>query len=487
MCSAVVLGVSRSQILVHSSTRPTIQVRVPEMKVSLFGSEEGDRLVTASPLSTIILEDSSLNLSPISVSAVYPNVKVNLTQRAPLYGTLLLLGFMELARLGQTAKQLGQSLATRNRFYLWKVLSESRSKVILNPLSSAKGSYLADSQTLRLDVSYNMLTYLRLCLAEFNREEYADLLQKARSEHDRSVLLVDVEHLVRQRWSEWTSDPDGADIVHLPLLHALYRKSDETAFGFGSAFTASIHWQNITIQETTSSIMRNMLTILGARVAVASEKQLMLAFSESKPSIGATPLALHVTSGIHVESLILHVFPTIMPFFEEAFRAGRLLAKNSFAVSHVSSTEQNSHQRHLVVEIIMSAERIRLRASAQNLLLDAGTSSPRLYISMTHQPKGRPDVFAPASPQLASNVRLTAGEFFLRARSADKAFQSDDSDILASVVASICKASASFQSIDGQGPNVSFLVGCGPVLCTVPRSATRTYQFVDEWRANYLP
>lgn len=179
----------------RNSSRPLLAINAPRFRADLLTIPPGYSESQSPNLTALVIEDFYLTYSISMVYLTFPVVRFSLTHGAPLYGISLVSEFLgPFSKLGSTIAQFKKLLVHRKRSLLLEVLDRSHLKAILNPLSSAKGSYLADSQKLRFDVSYNMLTYLRLCLATFNVEERKNLLSVS-VDINKTVLQIGRAHV----------------------------------------------------------------------------------------------------------------------------------------------------------------------------------------------------------------------------------------------------------------------------------------------------
>jgi hypothetical protein len=412
------------------------------------------------------------------------NMDVRFTQKTPEYAGIFWNAYSGAVRNVKVCvvKQT-RAVSQFKKFALWMVLDKCQSLGIINPLSLVKRSHLVQRQALRTGVSYNMVTYLRICLAAIGSSVKSEIISKSSLPRPK-ISQSDIENPLRRRWGEWTNDPEGATHVELPLLNALYGRTLKTIItkGVRSSDGLDIQIGRIFLQDATFAKDQSFLDIgpLSASCLFTSRHD-----GESQVSGNMKPAELTkktfkatIVSSV-ITNLVVQLYPSFLEFLQECLRATKE-ARGLGKSGKDKTQKRKSAAVSRYVEVWSRVDRLRIRATAQNLLLDTGISNCSSSLSlMPSDGVGSPAIIG---------TTARAREFFVRARSATQVSEDNDTNVLASTLWTDCMLSARTKPPDREGPTATHaLCSAGRVLVSIPKSAKRTFQFINEWRADFLP
>lgn len=446
--------------------------------------------------SFLVQDSSTLSLSVDAISlgrhlnstfGHVGNLDIRFSHGAPRHGLSIWSSYAGAFRTAKSAivKQI-RSLSQFRKFALWSVLDQCQELSIVNPLSLVKRSHLVQRQSLRTGVSYNMLTYLRICLAAIGLEVKDEIIAKSFLPRPK-IPLSDIEPLLRRRWGEWTNDADSAQLVELPLLNALYGKKNKSFVlrGARSAGNLSLTVTHIGLKDTTFPDDQSSLDIGPLSVvSLIRDQQLPEADVPGSEFGKAQSFTRSLSLSFALGNFVIHLFPSFLELLQESLRVSKSLPKGG-RTRKVKPQKQVNQRSSQYVEVYARVDRLRIRASAQNLLLDTGVSDCTATLVWLSSTGGSTEADNRAG---AISATAKSREFFIRARSAAHASQDDGDNILASTLSTSCMLSARVKYYSSDiPPCLHGFCSAGRVIISVPKSARRTYQFIDEWRADFLP
>ncbi|KZS98640.1 hypothetical protein SISNIDRAFT_422603, partial [Sistotremastrum niveocremeum HHB9708] len=372
------------------------------------------------------------------------------------------------------------------RYVLWTVLDHSRDLSIMNPLSLAQPSYLVQPKTLRTGVSYSMLTYLRLCLANFDPLKRLQL-RSIHVENIPHIALGQIESLVRRRWAEWIDDSEAAELVDMPLLRSMYGSPEESRSSIvgPDLWALGVEIHHFSAIESSNPRSISEISLNSFNLVVRLHKHGRSVADESNTA--GTPTAMDsrsptafINASLVVGEFGIRVYPPFLKFVEEALK---LRSKKSFSPPSGQDYRQGGasgsvpasppHAVHL--DVMLTVGSLRIRAFAEKLLLELSLVGIQNVSSALY-----------SSDNSSVNVQLACQEISARARSIDRASRGGDSDVLLSTVFTSTKLSLVGQQAEDQ-PIIRLVCGASHLSTCVPRSATRTYRFIEDWKADYLP
>ncbi|KDQ57525.1 hypothetical protein JAAARDRAFT_69639 [Jaapia argillacea MUCL 33604] len=416
------------------------------------------------------------------------------------YGTSQHLLAAHLALAGQihavTAAQKRASDYARAVRYkiVRRILDMARNKSVVDPLSTMQPSYLVQvgrPRQLRTSTAFKVLLHLRQCLRQLSAPERQSLAhpESYRSAEETRAFLHD-QILALSTDLDSQGPPDILLVEKLLALSAPLVHSPNTRSPPFRAVVFQMYHLSALVQ-TAPQVLCSELTVDTFTVAVNTSLSEMVHASSSKSSARGDlvpELFCQVALKISFGRLHANIFPPFVHFLHNSIRA-----HHAYVAFHPSPTTPPTgpysspklppsavSRPPLFIEAMLAIDSLRVRAVAESLTSEMGTSGLSVASSaLVRHVKG--------AQSYSLGVSGIFRDVFIRARATAEMSNANDHDILASFVVSGGKASIVVNQ-DGVQPAVLRTVGfVDTVQLAVPRSALRLYRFVEDWKADYLP
>ncbi|KAF4621408.1 hypothetical protein D9613_000735 [Agrocybe pediades] len=383
---------------------------------------------------------------------------------------------------------------------LANILDKLATESAIDPLSTIQPSYLVQTgvpHLLRTDITFRFLYHLRNSLWTMSKPDYTALLL-SQSQVDLTDFLKNVESRLAML------DQDYDEVSHLTMMDPLLFQPLEGA----DIPSKSIHSQPLltTIRLNFSSVNVEVIAPSGQGVnrlnlsdlclEIYSRQFDLIQFNFTQVS-GASQTSLRSKTPKPVLKTVvvltlgnssLIVTPHLMQFAQQILRVktkyGPKMSSSTGALSHnrresVTDRASNHSSRRRLIEVIGVIHNIRVQAAAENLVLVLSLTDLQTSSSMLLNASGN-------SIQ-TMNHGVIFGVVCFQARSPADPVKESDQDILASLAFTEGRVSAISRSGMVSRDDLKLAFTLGGVQILVPRSALRLYQFIGEWRADYLP
>ncbi|KII92575.1 hypothetical protein PLICRDRAFT_134291 [Plicaturopsis crispa FD-325 SS-3] len=374
------------------------------------------------------------------------------------------------------------------------ILKHSDDKSIIDPLSTTQPSYLVQSghpHELRTDPTFKFLIHLRVCLWHVNHSARDAM----RSGYNNEVDPAELQRLVDSRLASLALDADvskDAESSAMEFLFPSATKSDPKSHPGDEdrvpLSLASLAVDHVTVvirdrKDMASSELSVSHSTVTARLQMPELMQHPLdPISFSQVSLrDKGPRTLHrLTVSLCLGDITLSVLPPLMSFVQRVLRVRRHYCSPEVVDASPKPSVLSPTRSDFSGTFTLSLQRVRLRAIAENLTFELGTSGVNLASSVLIRS-------SPNSSDQAMNHSLLFRDLSLRARSPNSKSQEMDSDILASLAFTDCKINAVLRQEPTANTIIRMAWSARGLQLSVPRSAIRLYRVVEEWRADFLP
>jgi hypothetical protein len=403
--------------------------------------------------------------------------------------------------VGRSANQLLTMLSklalrstTRKPNMLFSILDVSRSKVIVDPLSTIQPSYLVQSglpHQLRTDSTFKFLFYLRNCLwhlESYERRALSELMQlHATTTADETAAMLE------SRLISLSSDADtsiAADITMLDRLFPNLRPPDvqrqpvnlRNAFHSASMQVAKI--SAVIKDPMSASFSQFILTDLNIAMRLSAPKHgdspHPTPTTQSRTSLREESIN-RLVALISAGDITLTISPHLMRFAQQLLRVRR--HHDLKAATPITTRENvlNSMDDPISLDLLSSFRRLRIQAAAENLIFEFGIENMQTTSTFNWELNA---AIAQAPP---ANFSALFNEAYLRALSPRDASTRSDESILAFLAFTGVRLSGVSRQDLLSSMALQIILSIDYLRFSVPRSALRLYRFIEEWRADFFP
>ena len=384
---------------------------------------------------------------------------------------------------------------TKRQNMVYNVITSSKSKAIVDPLSTIQPSYLVQSglpHRLRTDATFRFLFHLRNCLWHMKGPE-----RGAWSESKKLDVETAVEDAVKMM--SLSLDADASSVADAAILNILFpnwrarsvQQQPENANVLFKLLSIRIEKASVLLRDPLSASFSEFgltsLNIMSRKrqsgsIHSLTQSQLMHSRTSLRDQRQAIPwLSASVAAG----DITLAVSPHLMRFAQQVLRVHRhhahLTSLNRNGQSVRGRSSSNTATEPTGIDLTSSFRCLRIQAAAENLTFEFGANSMRFASSFVLG-----SGFMSLNHLTSANLSTLFDKFYLRAVSPRDAARQSGHDTLACLACSGGKANYTLrQDLSSATPQI--VLSMESVLLSVPRSALRLYHFIQEWRADFLP
>lgn len=367
---------------------------------------------------------------------------------------------------------------------IYHILNSSNNDLVIDPLSTIQPSFLVQiglPQELRVDLAFRFLFHLRNCLWHLRDGD-----PSWRINFDDVIPMDRLFPLLRDRLL--ALDPDVYNVSGVASLEPVLPnlrpigtstwQTDDTNYSFNYVCVKlDLVSLKIIDPEGQPPCQFSFAGIaFGLRLRhyeLLDEVNRRIATSQTSLPSKSTDLAQRISVSVACDDVQLTVYSYLMTFVQEVLRVQRLASPPMQKDRKARFNRFNVLDVHAVVLL----KRLRLRAVAEKLTFEFGITGMRHSSNILvhfHLPK-----------QLMNHSMLFS-DMFVKARGTPSMAQPAENDDLASVMITDTMVSSVVRNENSeQTLKIAFTVNA--LRFSVPRSALRLYQFVEEWRADFLP
>jgi hypothetical protein len=447
----------------------------------------------------LLLSSSRGTVTQDSVQFISDGISVELDHIGPEYlvGTGLALASV-VRKLSKVQQKWSEYSTSLTRQILYNVLVCSKDKSVIDPLSTIQPSYLVQSgwpHELRTDTTFKFLFHLRSCLWHLNDNERHAFECATQT----TPVLDDLVPMLESRLRNLASDADAWNVVNqataetlCPRLGIHPRGHKQTSGTYLRFVSLRVRRVGILARDpsTTSSsefsICPVALTVhIRSPAVIHATPAYGRTFSQVSLHEPARRALRHIAASICAGDINLTVVPYLMRLAQKMLRIRRSYTVSKPLIDHppVDAQRVPSDQLlpYVLADITLSLQRLRIRAAAENLIFELGTSGTSIASGVLLSSEGYKN-----QRDQSMNHTVIFDDIFLRARSPADASKGNDQDVLASIVVGGGKINAvTRQELSNMTTRATSSISS--VHISVPRSALRLYHFVEEWRADFLP
>ena len=440
-----------------------------------------------------ILTSLTIQLSRGSLSATVAEFLIQIGHRGPelITATLIPLVFAG-TQVARSIQRLKAHDTMTKRTIVRGVLLASGQKPVIDPLSTIQPSYLVQRGTphlLRTELTFKFFYHLRDCVWDVKDQGNVCWL----TADFETISVEELMSLVEARLA--LLDQDACNEDQLTSLKILF-------------FSPSHHDATSSMESGSAPgsfslcITKSAFVVLDPMGGPSSEvhfndivfrtyiKLFDLVQSPLKDPTSASQTSLRVKSPRVVQKIMvvislgeatLIVLPHLMHFTQYILRVKRQyssgLHDKSPPIQNVLERPPNSAMfSH--VEIMIIIHHLRAQAAAENLVLVVGMRGLQTSSSLlTSQVQKHPSM----------NHCILFKELYLQARSPADPAKENDLDVLAGLTFTNGRTSLVSRPEQISKTNLKLTFVLTGLRLHVPRSALRSYRFIEEWRADYLP
>jgi hypothetical protein len=367
-------------------------------------------------------------------------------------------------------------------------------KRLVDHLATTQPAYFVQQgrpHQLRTDAPFKMLLYIRNCLSDMQDRSVLDQYLASKNSPDDRTVVSCLARLLDMSGSDSHEDQDA------------YRTLEQIFPQFVSAVRPA-RTRGSQVHVNMSSLTFNILdpdgdapsfvTVGPVHVHFSSEPDLSVVSIQTKSSklpaevldlSAATVDRIRVVVG--VGRISVSVRPHMIDFVRKAAsaqgRRGSAATVPDRDHGLRSDDVESPPSVPLMLEIVLRVQDLSVKAAADTLTVETGLQGLVALISLT-----KVSAHLPQGSQLSASTSIVVDQVFLRALSTVEQASHSDRGVLASLSFAGTKGDLLYRD---QGSKVSpilrAIIGLDGVLLSVPRSAVRLYQFVNEWIEKYLP
>jgi len=403
--------------------------------------------------------------------------------------------------LASTGKSLLKTISNiSNHRMLWVrnelacILEKSATEPVIDPLSTIQPSYLVQTgvpQLLRTDVTFRFLYHLRNTIWTMQGLDYLSLLS-SHSTVDLPEFLDNIESRLAML------DQDYDQISHLTMINsALFEPVEDSN---NNPLQRSIPITDMHLYINSASVVvlapsggtASKLTLKDYKTEFQSRPFDLIQFSFTQmSSTSQTSLRSKIPKPVRKTVIVftageidLIVTPHLINFAQQVIRVKKKYGPKLRRISQgrqesLMDRASNYSSRLRLVEIIGISHSLRIQAAAENLVIVLGLNDVQTSSNMLIGTSG--------STTQSMNHAIVFGSVYFQARSPADLAKENDQDILAALNFTRGHLSVISRSEVGSSNDLKLVFALGDLQLLVPRSALRLYQFIGEWRADYLP
>ena len=403
------------------------------------------------------------------------------------------------------------------------VNSSSLKPGITDPLAQAQPLFLLASGTpaaVRTNPRWRILTHIRHLLRFYNVHERATLQRQCTTYGDvNDSDLSSVQNILRQRLGDlpFVMTSPGSDVSLLQLLFNRGKPDDLAApspatllrqpikFSFSS--NAAV-FSLIKGDERTDEIVSGPFEVqvhsrqMGLHHHVLGTASSQASLNKStRDLIARTPLALQVALTIKLQSCATSVSPHFIPFARHLLRV-----VNGFSAHVPSKSRAPSRARSPIRSPILESPIFHSSDPPVEVILDVAAQLPSFAVSTKAQhiavdcrlrnlratltarlPGVRLTSFKSQSQLFAATLATEELMFTAHDLRPRTEILNQAREVLASLALRGAAASCVGQIINEQPSKFRATVVLQTIHASMPRSALRLYQLIEEWHVNYFP
>ncbi|KAL4251310.1 hypothetical protein ABKN59_005668 [Abortiporus biennis] len=491
-CSKSGLGSDSSLTLVSSFS---------SLKSGLYSADSinGER---ANPLSIELSGTNAFSIVGRKVVVTLDDIQTHVDHSAPnLVAAVGIASATWTAELSSTFNRFTKSTPRLDQQIIFQVLSLSRDKVIVDPLSTIQPSYLIQCgkpHQLRTDVIFRFLVYLRNCLRYLVARERLSLPDLPQDSSD-SVPLDEVRTLVEDQLMQSGVDMDFPLFASKAnsLLSELFMSDKKTnkSAAKGSLPVDSLHFG---VQHFRLSIIHSASHTSSNLSTRCFSTDALLQSVEWQPNAKfVSPIQSPMVNGRTVRRISLYmsigdvalsILPQILHYAQAAVRVVKFCTQSrppspKVLGVHSPPSPTASQLLPIYVETTFAMNSFRFKAAAETLVIEYRLSKVAYTSSILATiPSG-----VGASPDVSTNHTVTYSEMRLQACSAAEMSKIGEYSVLASFTITDGRLSLTGRQDRQTRRLIRLAVGISGLHLNVPRSAMRLYRFAQDWQADYLP
>ncbi|CCM03589.1 uncharacterized protein FIBRA_05726 [Fibroporia radiculosa] len=410
-----------------------------------------------------------------------------------------------------TKDKISSHIPALDKRLMHEILACSRQRTFIDPLSAIQPSYLVQKglpDRLRKDNAFKLLVHLRNCLRYLDPSERQAIVNY-QLETPPEITVQDIILLVDTQYLSHGLDEDAANPSGRSLLNKLFSNAATEL-----AQDGQIHGQppidivilqagklSVSIRHDAggASCTESKLYLgpLASKIQFKSPAVLHLSPSNTKrtpPTLSLHdeehPTIRHIILSISLDSLALDIYPRLISFFEVVVRMNRRYSSALAATDETASETKsplNLPNRHKIptaigyFEAALSVKSLTFRAAADKLALEFSISGLGVAYTSLHK-----DALA-TEGRNSTNFSAILDETAFRVCATKECCRTVEQKTLASLIIRRSKISLVVLQEWQLISRLEIVLGVDQVELNVPRSVLRTYRFVEEWRADYLP
>ncbi|KAI0829807.1 hypothetical protein BC628DRAFT_1477689 [Trametes gibbosa] len=465
-----------------------------------------------------------LSIGPTSVTTMGEQLAVslglvsaNISHTGP---DLTLATVVSLARCASGLVMAHRDLQTHapanNRQLVHGILTVSRQRSVVDPLSTIQPSYLVQDglpDRLRKDITWKFLVYLRYSL-RFLDERERQTVQSVRSDTDNPVSIEEVLATLQNQWFGVGGDDDSSDTTQQSLLQVLLHtpplepspKADRWKLPY-DALTLTLTGISLALCHPGSSAQSGFTT--GMNTVTLHHRPMDLV----QAPIGSPNKSYSVPAGrerekrpficlavcLSLDNISCKVYPQAVQFIQIALREYR---HHRIALYDIAKSLRPPHSPHpnkpsiasrpaspsrkppttLSFECTLSMRSFSFTAATEKLVVrfkNAGVSyASNLLAKLPSKEQPRWDI--------STNQSLMFQNAIFEACAASGTSPAKE-HVLASLSFTAGRTNVVLQQDIRRDKVLHVFFGLGKLHLEVPRSALRLYRFIEGWRSDYLP
>lgn len=388
--------------------------------------------------------------------------------------------------------------------HLFNIIRLSQDRPIVDSLSAFQPSYLIQSgrpHTIRTDIAFKLLAYLRLSLHHMDPPHRQHLLRPSSytsSNLTHSEIRSIVEKQLRLAGLEYEDSTFPLQAVFPDIFHDDLPKaspSAETAFpldllqlDFEGIHSVLDHGSGSARTEFSGSYMRFSGSMRRGQWIQPTSSPVKTASTWSARESGNHDID-HIAVLASFGNMTFVLYPQILEFIQTLIRvtrdfAAKSLSSKQTSVSHLddqsSQPSKSAHRPLLAIDVVLTSKMFQLKAAAESLVVDYKATDV-MYSSNTIMDGSK------TSRDMSTNQNLAFRELKLQACSTTDPSKLQESVALALVTLDRGNFNVVYKTESSAAATLKGVSRLEGVHFNVPRSAMRLYRFAEEWQADYLP
>lgn len=380
-----------------------------------------------------------------------------------------------ISKLAATAQRASIREVRRRQHMVYTLMQHSPEKSVwADPLSWTQASFIVKDglpAKLRADLSWKIIAHMRHRLLDLNlntSNALADRLDGIGS--DTAAPPRDfLEGLMSgQEWLDWTFDAGDQSPALMDLLYPspsgqarVAITSGQITFSFGPS----------TVNVTDGSIVGGVFTfgpILGSFQKSLRRLDGAAAHTSDKEAV------IHLLVSLDVHDFGINILPTFIPFVSEVLRL------QSQPGPRRSVAPKIPMKNPLLLELTLDVQRARFEASALKLVLEVETFGVHASASASIRSAEMGEI------TLETSLSLMTDQFRVGSKATPLGSKSiADQDKLAEIILDNSALNVMLKEAPTER-NIGIVLGQDSIDIAVPRSALKLYDFMTEWRVEYM-